>query len=160
LENCVTFECDGNYTHSQSKSKAHSYLSFLGINKIIALKKQLKKYLAGEDNTYIDTLSPSLKTVIPMVEEVQPQDLPTDYVFPSLRREVDVSASPRVAISKSCFLTTQCVSPKSDETVISNSESPITTNSNGEEINYKITVICLETLSHLWYSSPNSLGWR
>ncbi len=83
------------------------------------LKKQLKKYLAGEDNTYIDTLLPSLKTVIPIVEEFQ-----------------------------------------SDETVICNSESPITTNSNSEEINYKVTVICLETLSPPWYSSPNSLGWR
>jgi RNA polymerase sigma factor (sigma-70 family) len=80
------------------------------------LKKQLKKYLAGEDNTYIDSLFPSLKKVIPMVEEVQSQDLPTD--------------------------------------------SPITTNSNGEEINYKLTVICLEILPHHWYSSANSLGWR
>jgi RNA polymerase sigma factor (sigma-70 family) len=124
------------------------------------LKKQLKKYLAGEDNTSLDTLLPSLKTVIPMVEEVQPQDLPTDYVFPSLRREVDVSASARVAISKSCFLATECLSPKSDETVICNSESPITTNSNSEEINYQVTVICLETLPHIWYSSPSSLGWR
>jgi RNA polymerase sigma factor (sigma-70 family) len=83
------------------------------------LQKHLKKYLAGEDNTSLDSLSPSLKKIIPMVEEVQ-----------------------------------------SDETVICNSESPITTNSNSEEINYKLTVICLETLSHLWYSSPNSLGWR
>ncbi|WP_242055027.1 RNA polymerase sigma factor [Scytonema hofmannii] len=116
------------------------------------LKKQLKKYLAGEDNTSLDSLFPSLKKVIPIVEEIQPQDLPTDYVFPSLRRDV--------AISKSCFLATECLSSKSDETVICNSESPITTNSNGEEINYKVTVICLETLSHLWYSSPNSLGWR
>ncbi|MBW4570315.1 MAG: sigma-70 family RNA polymerase sigma factor [Tolypothrix carrinoi HA7290-LM1] len=116
------------------------------------LKKQLKKYLAGEDNTSLDSLLPSLKTVILMVEEVQPQDLRTDYVFPSLRREE--------AISKSCFLATECVSPKSDETVICNWESPITTNSNSEEINYKVTVICLETLPPPWYSSPNSLGWR
>ncbi len=124
------------------------------------LKKHLKKYLAGEDNTSVDALLPSLKTLTPKVEEVQPQDLRTDYVFPSLQREVDVSASPRVAISKSCFLATECVSPKSNETVICNSESPIRTNSNGEEINYKVTVICLETLSPHWYSSPNSLGWR
>lgn len=83
------------------------------------LKKQLKKYLAGEDNTYIDSLSPSLKKVIPMGEEFQ-----------------------------------------SDETVICNWESSIPTKSQHEEINYKVTVICLETLPPPWYSSPNSLGWR
>ncbi|MBW4506273.1 MAG: RNA polymerase sigma factor [Scytonematopsis contorta HA4267-MV1] len=127
------------------------------------LKKQLNKYLAGEDNTCIDSLFPYLKKAIPMVEEVQSQDLHTDYIFPSLQREVDVSAtfgSHSVAISKSCFLATECVSPESDETVICNWESPITTNSNSEEINYKVTVICLETLSPPWYSSANSLGWR
>jgi RNA polymerase sigma-70 factor (ECF subfamily) len=47
------------------------------------LKKQLKKYVAGEDKTSLNSLSPSLKTVIPMVEEFQSQDLRTNYVFPS-----------------------------------------------------------------------------
>ena len=83
------------------------------------LQKQLKKYLAGEDKTRIDFLSPSLKKDISMEEKLQ-----------------------------------------SDETAICNWESPITTNSKQEEINYKITLICLETLPHHWYNSPNSLGWR
>ncbi len=39
-------------------------------------------------------------------------------------------------------------------------ETPITTKSKLEEINYKVTAICLETLPHHWYSSPSSLGWR
>ncbi|RAM48868.1 MAG: RNA polymerase subunit sigma-24 [Hapalosiphonaceae cyanobacterium JJU2] len=83
------------------------------------LQKQLKKYLAGEDNTSLDLLSSSLKNVIPIVEKFQ-----------------------------------------SDETVISNWESSIPTKSKHEEINYKVTVICLEILPHHWSSSPNLLGWR
>ncbi len=41
-----------------------------------------------------------------------------------------------------------------------NLESPITTKSKNEEISYKVTVICLETLSHHWYSSANLLSCR
>ncbi|WP_013320772.1 RNA polymerase sigma factor [Gloeothece verrucosa] len=82
------------------------------------LKKQLKKYLAGEDNTALHTFSPSSK------------DIPKGETF------------------------------QSDETVISHWESSIPTKSKQEEINYQVTVLCLETLSHLWYSSVNSLGWR
>jgi len=41
-----------------------------------------------------------------------------------------------------------------------NLEPPITTKSNQEEISYKVTVICLETLSHHWYSSANLLSCR
>ncbi len=29
-----------------------------------------------------------------------------------------------------------------------------------EEINYQLTTICLKTLPHSWYSSPNPLRWR
>jgi RNA polymerase sigma-70 factor (ECF subfamily) len=83
------------------------------------LQKQLKKYLAGEDNTRIDFLSPALKKDISMEEKWQ-----------------------------------------SDETVICDWESLIPTNSKQEEINYKVTLICLETLPPHWYSSPNSLGWN
>ncbi len=79
------------------------------------LKKQLKKYLAGEDNTSLDTLFPSLKLVIPLGEKSQPE----------------------------------C-----------NWQSSIPTKSNHEEINYKVTVICLETLPQNCSSSPNLLGWR
>ncbi|MEH2278638.1 MAG: sigma-70 family RNA polymerase sigma factor [Nostoc sp.] len=39
-------------------------------------------------------------------------------------------------------------------------EAPITAKSIIEEINYKVSVIWLETLPHIWYSSPNPLGWR
>jgi RNA polymerase sigma-70 factor (ECF subfamily) len=48
---------------------------------------------------------------------------------------------------------------KPDQRVISDWEVPMTTRSN-EEINYKVTVICLENLQHTWYSSPSLLGWR
>ena len=39
-------------------------------------------------------------------------------------------------------------------------EAPITAKSIIEEINYKVSVIWLETLPHTWYSSPSPLGWR
>lgn len=41
-----------------------------------------------------------------------------------------------------------------------NWKSPITTKSNHEEINYKVTVICLETLPHHWCNSANLLSCR
>jgi RNA polymerase sigma-70 factor (ECF subfamily) len=41
-----------------------------------------------------------------------------------------------------------------------NWEPPITTKSKNEEISYKVTVICLETLSHHWCSSANLLSCR
>ncbi|MBD2569835.1 RNA polymerase sigma factor [Anabaena lutea] len=83
------------------------------------LKKQLNSYLAGEDNTPIDSLSSSLKNVIPIMEEFQ-----------------------------------------SNETMICNWESSIPTKTQQEEINYQVAVICLESLPHHWYGSPNSLGYR
>ncbi|MCV3216120.1 sigma-70 family RNA polymerase sigma factor [Plectonema radiosum NIES-515] len=83
------------------------------------LQKQLKKYLAGEDNTSLYSPSPPLKKVIPMVEEFHQV-----------------------------------------ETVICNWESPATTKSKNEEINYKVTVICLETLPPSCCSLPNSPVWR
>ncbi|MCC5627374.1 RNA polymerase sigma factor [Nostoc sphaeroides CHAB 2801] len=82
------------------------------------LQKHLNKYLAGEDDTFLNSLSPSLKSVIPMVEESQPH-----------------------------------------ETMTSDWEAAITTHSIIEEINYKVSVIWLETLPHTWYSSPSLLGW-
>ncbi len=88
------------------------------------LQKQLHQYLAGEDDTSLD----SLNREIPIVEELTSDE--------RLRQD-------------------QCGA------VICNWESFTTKNSN-EEINYQVTVICLETLPHHyhWYSSPNSLGWR
>ncbi|MFM2062136.1 MAG: hypothetical protein RLZZ507_1806 [Cyanobacteriota bacterium] len=83
------------------------------------LKKQLNKYLAGEDKTFINSFSSSLKKDMPIIEECE-----------------------------------------FDETVICNWESSIPTKTQQEEINYQVTVICLETLPHHWYNSPNSLGWR
>ncbi|MEH2303226.1 MAG: sigma-70 family RNA polymerase sigma factor [Nostoc sp.] len=80
------------------------------------LQKQLSKYLAGEDDTSLDSFPPRFKWVVPMVES------------------------------------------KPDQRVISDWEVPITTSI--EEINYKVTVTCLETLQHTWYSSPSLLGWR
>ena len=80
------------------------------------LQKQLSKYLAGEDDTSLDSFPPRFKWVVPMVES------------------------------------------KPDQKVISDWEVPITTSI--EEINYKVTVTCLETLQHTWYSSPSLLGWR
>lgn len=83
------------------------------------LKKQLHNYLAGEDNTSIDSLSSSLIKDMPIIAE-----------FPS------------------------------NETMICNWESSIPTKTQQEEINYQVTVICLETLPHHCYNSPNPLGWR
>ncbi|MCC5615136.1 sigma-70 family RNA polymerase sigma factor [Nostoc sp. CHAB 5836] len=99
------------------------------------LQKQLKKYLAGEDNTSLNSLSSSLKKVIPIVEEFQSDE--------TLRPFDDLRASKA-----------QCGA------VICHWESPIPTKNKHEQINYKVTVICLETLPLSWYSSPNSLGWR
>ncbi|MCL1466591.1 RNA polymerase sigma factor [Argonema galeatum] len=65
----------------------------------IILQKHLTKYLAGEDDTSLDSLSPSLKLVVPLGEKSQPE---------------------------------------------------IRTKSKHEEVNYKTTIICLETLQHHW----------
>ncbi|QSJ20824.1 sigma-70 family RNA polymerase sigma factor [Nostoc sp. UHCC 0702] len=99
------------------------------------LQKQLKKYFAGEDKTSLDFFSPSLKNSIPMVQEFQSDK--TLRPFDRLRASQ-----------------AQCGA------VIGNWESSIPTKNKHEEINYKLTVICLETLAPHWYSSPNSLGWR
>ncbi|MFN6032489.1 MAG: RNA polymerase subunit sigma-24, partial [Dolichospermum sp.] len=74
------------------------------------LRKQLKKYLAGEDNTVFDYFLP-LNTVIPMVEELESEQIWNH-----------------------------------DE------ESSIPTKSQQQEINYKATLICLESLPHHWYN--------
>lgn len=79
------------------------------------LQRHLTKYLAGEDDTPLNSSSPSLKLVIPLEEKSQPE----------------------------------C-----------NWESPISTTSKDEEINYQFTVLCQETLPHHWYSSTNLLVWR
>lgn len=83
------------------------------------LQKQLHKYLTGEDDTCLDSFSPSLKMEIPLLEE-----------FPS------------------------------EQAVICQLKSGIPTKSKHEEINYKVTVICQETLSHHWCRSANLQAWR
>ena len=75
------------------------------------LQKQLRKYLAGEDNTCLNSLS-LLNRMIPTVEELQ-----------------------------------------SDHKCDHNLESSISTKSQQEEINYKTTLICLETLPYPCYNS-------
>ncbi|AFZ58903.1 RNA polymerase sigma factor [Anabaena sp. PCC 7938] len=98
------------------------------------LKKQLEKYLTGEDNTCIDFLSPSLNKVTLIVENIQSNEtLPYGML---LKRKA------------------QC------DAVIPYCKSSIRSKNQYEEINYKVTVICLEKLPYPWYSSPNSLGWR
>jgi RNA polymerase sigma-70 factor (ECF subfamily) len=74
------------------------------------LKQQLKKYLAGEDNTDVNYFSP-LNTVIPMVEELE-----------------------------------------SEQIWNHDGELSIPTKSQQQEINYKATLICLESLPHHWYN--------
>ncbi|XWK86692.1 MAG: sigma-70 family RNA polymerase sigma factor [Phormidium sp.] len=81
----------------------------------LILQKHLIKYIAGEDDTPLDSLSPSFNLEIPLAEKSQAE---------------------------------------------SNWESLIPTKSQDEEINYKVTVLCQETLAHHWYSSANPLGWR
>ncbi|WP_392530695.1 RNA polymerase sigma factor [Nostoc sp. C117] len=49
---------------------------------------------------------------------------------------------------------------KTDKTTISDWQVAIATQSLVEQINYKLTTICLTTLPHSWYSSPNPLVWR
>jgi len=74
------------------------------------LKQQLKKYLAGKDNTAVNYFSP-LNTVIPMVEELEFEQIWNHH-----------------------------------------EESSIPTKSQQQEINYKATLICLESLPHHWYN--------
>jgi RNA polymerase sigma-70 factor (ECF subfamily) len=74
------------------------------------LKQQLKKYLAGEDNTAVNYFSP-LNTVIPMVEELEFEQIWNHH-----------------------------------------EESSIPTKSQQQEINYKVTLICLESLPPHWYN--------
>ena len=81
----------------------------------IILQKHLNKYLAGEDNTSLDSPSSSLNLGIYLPEKSPPE---------------------------------------------SNWSSPITTKSQHEEINYKTTVICRETLPHHWCNSASLLGYR
>lgn len=81
----------------------------------LILQKHLIKYIAGEDDTALHSLSPSFNLEIPFGEESQAE---------------------------------------------SNWESLIPTKSQDEEINYQVTVLCLESLPHHSYSSVNLLGWR
>ncbi len=50
-------------------------------------------------------------------------------------------------------------SPQSDEPTTADWEAPITVECTVDQINYRITATCLETLPHAWYSSPSPLGW-
>lgn len=84
------------------------------------LQKQLRKYLAGEDDTCLDSFSLSRKRGIPIGEEE----------FPS------------------------------QQAVICPLKSSIPTNSKEEEISYKLTVLCQETVSDHWYSTTNLLAWK
>ncbi|MEZ2250782.1 RNA polymerase sigma factor [Microcoleus sp.] len=79
------------------------------------LQRHLKRYLAGEDDTALNSHSPSLNLEIPLGEKSQAE---------------------------------------------SNWESLMPTKTLDEEINYKVTVLCLESLPHHCYSSANPLGWR
>ncbi|WP_199328459.1 RNA polymerase sigma factor [Anabaena azotica] len=98
------------------------------------LQKQLQKYLAGEDNTYIDSCSPSLKKVNQMEEKFQVDEtLPYETLH---ERQAQGGAE------------------------ICNCDSSIPTKHQQSEINYKLTVICLENLTPHWYSSLNSLEWN
>lgn len=81
----------------------------------LILRKHLIKYIAGEDDTPLYSLSPSFNLEIPSAEKSQAE---------------------------------------------SNWESLIPTKSQDEEINYQVTVLCLESLPHHCYSSANPLGWR
>jgi RNA polymerase sigma factor (sigma-70 family) len=83
------------------------------------LRSRLNNYLAGENDTSLDSLLPQLKSLIPTLEESKPE-----------------------------------------KTAIFNWEASITTTIIIEEINYKLTVICLQTLPHTWYSSPSLQGWK
>jgi RNA polymerase sigma factor (sigma-70 family) len=49
---------------------------------------------------------------------------------------------------------------ESESPTICDWETPIAVGCMVEQINYKVTATCLETLSHAWYRSFSPLGWR
>jgi RNA polymerase sigma-70 factor (ECF subfamily) len=49
--------------------------------------------------------------------------------------------------------------PHFEEPATSDSPAAMTMGCITEQINYRVTAICLETLPHAWYRSPNPLGW-
>jgi RNA polymerase sigma-70 factor (ECF subfamily) len=46
-----------------------------------------------------------------------------------------------------------------ETSVPSNAQVPMTTECNVEQINYEVTLICLEQLPHVWYNRPSLQGW-
>ncbi len=97
------------------------------------LQKHLQKYLAGEDKTYIDSLSPSLNKEITKGENLQS----------------DETLRPLSATE----------SPDESDAVVCDSESSIPTKNNREEFSYKMVTLCVQTLPHSWYNSPSYQGW-
>ncbi|QIR36551.1 RNA polymerase sigma factor [Tolypothrix sp. PCC 7910] len=114
------------------------------------LKKQVKKYLAGEDQTALD--SPSLKNV----------------TSTHLSQAILLSCQEKLhhletLYTKSPDSQANFVTEKGEIynlKLLSNLDASLLTESIIEEINYQVTGICLESLSHTWYSSPSPLEWH
>ncbi|MDZ8189408.1 MAG: sigma-70 family RNA polymerase sigma factor [Nostoc sp. ChiSLP02] len=103
------------------------------------LKKQLNKYLAGEDDTSFNCRY-SWKWAIASAKE---------------------SKSDETAISDSeVAMASLRDAPRSLLLHRSTPAAGIATPSIVNQINYKVTALCLKTLPHSWYSSLNPLGWR
>ena len=48
---------------------------------------------------------------------------------------------------------------QSEQSVSSHAQVPMETKCNVEQINYEVTLICLEKLPHVWYNRPSLQGW-
>ena len=109
------------------------------------LQNQLNKYLLGEDDTCLD--SPSFKNVNS-----------TNISQPTSQQQLHHLET---LYTTSLHPTAPCGLERGEINnleLTSDWEASITTD-RIEEINYQVTVTCLETLPHNWYSSLSPLGW-
>ncbi|NEO29344.1 MAG: RNA polymerase sigma factor [Symploca sp. SIO3C6] len=106
------------------------------------LQKRLHKYFSGLDDSSLDSLHP--------------------YQFKNKARASSSPAKeePRRAKKrgKPVGETTQSNQKKNKES--SDAQAVIKIKHIVEQINYRVTATCLETLPHAWYNSPTPLGWR
>jgi len=110
------------------------------------LQKQLNEYLAGKDDTSLD--SPPLKNV-------NSTNFSQLTCLSSQHHHVETLCTKSLHPVAECGLGDEI----NNLELTSDWEVSITTGSIVEQINYQITVTCLETLPHNWYSSPSPLGW-
>jgi RNA polymerase sigma factor (sigma-70 family) len=101
------------------------------------LRNQLNKYLAGEDETFLNSHP---------LNEMNSPNLCQQKASVEKLYATSLHAMTKRGQINSLELT-------------SDWEASITTESIVKQINYQVTATCLETLPHNWYSSPSPLGW-